>query len=40
MKNYKFTINGNHYDVEINEVEGQDISLAVNGTPYKVTVDK
>lgn len=40
MKNYKFTINGSNYDVEINEVEGQDISLSVNGTPYKVTVDK
>ncbi len=40
MKNYKLAINGTHYDVEINEVEGQEISLSVNGTPYKVTVDK
>lgn len=40
MKNYKLAINGTHYNVEINEVEGQEISLSVNGTPYKVTVDK
>lgn len=39
MKEYKFTINGTEYSVDINEVEGQDISLEVNGTPYKVTVD-
>lgn len=40
MKNYKFKINGTEYSVDINEVEGQEISLDVNGTPYKVTVDK
>lgn len=40
MKNFKFKINGTAYSVDINEVEGQEISLDVNGTPYKVTVDK
>ena len=40
MKNFKFKINGSEYSVDINEVEGQEIKLDVNGTPYKVTVDK
>lgn len=40
MKNFKFKINGNAYDVDINEVEGQEIKLAVNGTSYTVTVDQ
>lgn len=40
MKNFKFKINGTDYNVEINEVEGQEIKLDVNGTPYVVTVDK
>lgn len=40
MKNFKFKINGTDYTVDINEVDGQEISLDVNGTPYKVTVDK
>ena len=40
MKNFKFKINGTEYNVDINEIEGQEISLDVNGTPYKVTVDK
>ncbi|MBR3724727.1 MAG: acetyl-CoA carboxylase biotin carboxyl carrier protein subunit [Bacteroidales bacterium] len=40
MKNYKLKINGNDYNVEINEVEGQEIKLEVNGTPYNVTIDQ
>ena len=40
MKTYKLKINGNDYNVEINEVEGQEIKLNVNGTPYAVTVDQ
>src|SRR5574344_1015350 len=40
MKNYKFKINGNSYSVDINNVEGQTIELELNGTPYKVEVDK
>ena len=38
MKNYKLKINGNEYNVDINEVEGQEIRLNVNGTDYVVTV--
>ena len=40
MNNYKLKINGNDYNVEINEVEGHEIKLNVNGTPYVVTVDQ
>jgi biotin carboxyl carrier protein len=40
MKNYKLKINGNDYNVDINEVEGQNVKLTVNGTDYVVTVDK
>lgn len=40
MKNFKFNINGTSYSVDINEVEGQEMSLEVNGKPYKVTLDQ
>ena len=40
MKNYKLKINGNDYNVDINEVEGQEINLNVNGEAYVVTVDQ
>ncbi|MCR4658831.1 MAG: biotin/lipoyl-binding protein [Bacteroidales bacterium] len=40
MKNYKLKINGREYNVDINEVEGQDINLSVNGKDYTVTVDQ
>lgn len=40
MKTYKLKINGNDYNVEINEVEGQEIKMNVNGMPYAVTVDQ
>lgn len=40
MKNYKLKINGTDYNVDINEVEGQEIKLNVNGTSYVVTVDQ
>ena len=40
MKNYKLKINGNDYNVDINEVEGQEIKLNVNGVDYIVTVDQ
>lgn len=39
MKTYKFKINGNEYNVEINAVEGQEMSMQVNGTHYNVTVE-
>ncbi|MCQ2294487.1 MAG: biotin/lipoyl-binding protein [Bacteroidales bacterium] len=40
MKEYKFKINGSEYKVNINEVEGQEMKMEVNGTAYTVTVDK
>ncbi len=40
MKNYKFTIHGNQYEVNILSVEDNIAELEVNGTPYKVEVDK
>jgi biotin carboxyl carrier protein len=40
MKNFKFTINGNIYDVEIQNIEDNQADVEVNGTSYKVEVDK
>ncbi len=40
MKKFKFTIRGNQYDVEINDVENDVIELEVNGTSYKVEVER
>jgi biotin carboxyl carrier protein len=40
MKKYKFTINGESYAVEINNVEDQHIELEVNGTTYSVAIDR
>jgi glutaconyl-CoA/methylmalonyl-CoA decarboxylase subunit gamma len=40
MKKFKFTINGNNYEVEIKSVENNLAELEVNGTLYKVEVDK
>ena len=40
MKSFKFTINGKNYSVDINQIEGEEVMLNVNGTPYTVTVDK
>jgi len=40
MKNYKFTISGNIYEVEILEMEGDIVKLEVNGTPYLVEIHK
>ena len=39
MKTYKFKINGNHYNVSINSVEGRNASVSVNGTEYQVELD-
>jgi glutaconyl-CoA/methylmalonyl-CoA decarboxylase subunit gamma len=36
MKNYKFTINGNQYEVEVHEIEGSTATIEVNGTTYSV----
>ncbi|TRX59415.1 biotin/lipoyl-binding protein [Fulvivirga sp. M361] len=37
-KNYKFTINGNEYTVDIQSFEGNLVELEVNGTPYTVAL--
>lgn len=39
MKNFKFKINGQQYEVEINEFEGQNAKVLVNGTEYDVEVE-
>lgn len=39
MKNYRFKINGNDYDVAINSVEGNIADVTVNGTSYKVEME-
>jgi len=40
MKNFKFRINGNEYEVEIHSVEGNIAEVEVNGSMYKVEIDK
>ncbi len=40
MKEFKFTINGNDYSVEVHGVEGTHASLEVNGTPYEVEIQR
>jgi glutaconyl-CoA/methylmalonyl-CoA decarboxylase subunit gamma len=40
MKEFKFKINGNDYNVSITNIEGSIAELEVNGTPYKVEIDK
>ncbi len=39
MKDYKFTINGNKYSVEVGEIENNAVSVSVNGTAYNVELD-
>ena len=40
MKNYKFSINGNQYEVEVFEVEGNIARIEVNGTTYNVELQQ
>ncbi len=40
MKKFKLTINGNIYEVEIQNIEDNFAEVDVNGTLYKVEVDK
>lgn len=40
MKKYKFTISGNVYDVNIQNLEDNIAEVEVNGTLYSVAVDK
>ena len=39
MKTYKFKINGNDYEVDINSVEGNIADVTVNGASYKVEME-
>ena len=40
MKNFKYTINGNVYRVIVNEVKESFADIEVNGTSYKVELEK
>ena len=40
MKSFKYIINGNVYKVIINNIEDTAAEVEVNGTPYKVEMDK
>lgn len=39
MKQYRFKINGNQYNVDINSLEGNIASVSVNGTSYQVELE-
>ena len=39
MKEYRFKINGNEYNVAINSVEGNLAEVTVNGTSYQVEME-
>lgn len=39
MKSYKFKINGNQYNVEVNSVSGNIADVTVNGTSYQVEME-
>lgn len=36
MKKFKFTVNGNDYNVDVHGIEDNQARLEVNGTPYNV----
>lgn len=40
MKKFKFTINGNRYQADIINVEDNIADIEINGTSYKVEVDR
>ncbi|MDR2469299.1 MAG: acetyl-CoA carboxylase biotin carboxyl carrier protein subunit, partial [Tannerella sp.] len=40
MKQFKYTINGSIYNVTVHKVEDTIAEVEVNGTPYKVLMDK
>lgn len=40
MKKFNYTINGIKYRVEINSIEGNVAEVTVNGSTYKVELDK
>lgn len=40
MKEYKYTINGNKYNVTIGDIEENIAHVEVNGTPYTIEMEK
>ena len=40
MKEYKYKINGNTYKVTIGDIDENIAHVEVNGTPYKVEMEK
>ena len=40
MKEYKLNINGNDYQVAVNDLNGNRADVTVNGTNYMVTLDQ
>jgi len=40
MRKFKFKINGNRYEAEILNIEDNNAEIEINGTLYKVEVDK
>ncbi|MBK9292298.1 MAG: biotin/lipoyl-binding protein [Bacteroidetes bacterium] len=40
MRNFKFTIRGNEYEVEVLRIEGNLAEIEVNGTPYQVEIER
>lgn len=36
MKSYKLKLNGNQYEVAVKDINGQNVEVEVNGTPYTV----
>ncbi|MCE1200964.1 MAG: biotin/lipoyl-binding protein [Bacteroidia bacterium] len=40
MRNFKFNIRGNEYEVEVLRIEGNLAEIEVNGTPYQVEIER
>ncbi len=40
MKNFNFKIRGNNYHVEVGEMQNNILTIDVNGTQYKVEIEK
>ena len=40
MKEYKYKINGNTYEVSVGDIEGNEVNVQVNGTSYTVELEK
>ena len=40
MKEYKYKINGNNYNVSVGDLDDNKVEVLVNGVPYKVELEK